>query len=165
MEKQKLPKHFQTSAAIWDNIWHDPDIATPLKIPEQQKGKNFTIFSKKNAKKMESEIKKHIGEKVYVFGGGGNEADLAKLVGVSARNPEYYHYTNDPRYKELPKNAKIIKEDSKNHEITYTLPEDYIVEVTLKGKKDKWSGMWDSGIFTPHLGSWNLAFPKKKAKT
>lgn len=79
MSKEKLPTHFQTSALVWDNRWHNSEIAIPFKIPEHIE-ENWLFYPERKAKLLVNEIKKHINEKAYLFGGGGNEAHMVKIL-------------------------------------------------------------------------------------
>lgn len=127
-------------------------LATPIEIPTRT---GMAWFTKANALKLEKEVKPHVGEPMILFGGGGSDQDLVTLKGVSAMPTIKYHYPNDPSYGKLPKDANIVKKEG-NH-IEYTTPNDYIVEVNLEKEPEKFSGMWSTGKFDPHLGSWKLA--------
>lgn len=135
----RLQRHFQTSAAIWDNKWHDPEIAIELKKPEEDYG--IAQYTPEKAKKLYDEVKKHIGEKAYLYGGGGNEADLCIL-----------------------KDAKLLVNYN-----DYYKKDIGSVEVTLRALSPEMKdNMFHKTMQTRYLGSWGLAFidekPKKEAK-
>jgi hypothetical protein len=156
------PKHI-TSAKAWDNTFYLGDYAYPLRIPAQRNGHNFTDFSKKEAENMVREIKKHIGEPVYVYGGGGNETWLVELNGVKLEPQDRVYAPKSPYSlaKEIPKNAKIVKVED-NRIIFREVPcNDYIVEVDLKIPDDCDLAQYSKdNHFRPHLGSWRIAFLK-----
>jgi len=126
-------------------------IATPIKMPARA---GMAWFTKANALKLEERVKPFVGKKVLLFGGGGDSEDVVTLKSVKAEPTIKFHDKLDPRQR-LPRNATIIKQE--DNQIQYTTPNDYVVNVSLQKKPEKFSGIWRTGIFEPHLGSWRLA--------
>jgi hypothetical protein len=137
-----------------------PVEVTPIKMPEDL---GMTTYTKENANKIVSQLKGHIGEKVILSGGGGNEANLAKLKGVEIIQDEYYVGRN-----RLPEDAINVHFDQEAKDIRYSRPNRYHVVATLDGLGSKdtlftdshWEGekrIETKRDFMPHLGSWQIA--------
>ncbi len=101
VKRKSPPKLYKHPYMTWGEALPPQVRTVPLKLPKASKA-HFTEYSCKTARKWVRQVKKHIGKKIYVYGGGGADSNLVKLKGIDAVPVKYYLRSGET----LPKGSK-----------------------------------------------------------